>query len=773
MLDPTLEQYLEYLTKYYGMDELETLCFRLGINSEDIKGSSREAKARNLLWHLEHRKRLPELTAKLEQDPERVNQFQEFRQIKNLQVSSLYGLSSKSIIIEDGLDIIPQPPSPSLSIPSSESVVAEDHRDTLQQTLPTLPPDKLSESTITEDHADDAIHIPTPPPPTTRLDSGLRSVPMRVWVAGALVITVVALWIALHEDNNGESSGQTPQATRQVSTSGGIAETNSPINANTQIITRTITLPGSEIQAEQVYVPAGSFKMGSLRGAANESLHDVTLDAFWIDRTEVSNEQFDAFVRNTEYRTTAELAGSGDTSEIGKDTEGANWRYPQGPGSSLEGLDKHPVVQVSWDDAVAYCAWAGGRLPTEAEWEYTARGSESLVYPYPWGHEFEIARLNSCDNECSSSESSFTFIGSDGYASTAPVGTYPDGASPVGALDMAGNVWEWVNDRYRGDYYIWALSANPVGPELGELRVLRGGAWDNGAPDFFRSANRAKNLHDNRKDNVGFRCAFDNSEIESQATEVTATEIAPQAGSVRIVPRGRVETLLVFVPAGSFMMGNPSADKSGLEGLPLHEVTLDAFWIDAMEVTNEHYAACVDAGECTPPSEVSSVSRAKYYGNANYAHYPVIYVSWHDANQYCMWAGGRLPTEAEWEYTAHGRERRRFPWVIDDEQSSCDLLNYGDCVGDTAHVGSHPDGSSWVGALDMFGNVSEWVSDKWDLSGTYGQSPEENPSGPATGEYRVQRGDSFSDNEIAPLSYRLPQSPDRNFATLGFRCVQE
>jgi len=241
------------------------------------------------------------------------------------------------------------------------------------------------------------------------------------------------------------------------------------------------------VEVEQVYVPAGSFVMGSEDGLPQERpVHEVILDGFWIDRTKVTNAQFAAFVADTGYETPAESEGSGN-----------DWQHPQD--SSLEGLDNHPVVNVSWDDAQAYATWAGGRLPTEAEWEYAARGPEALVYP--WGNEFD-GRLNFCDRNCSRSWSNQDI--DDGYAFTAPVGTYPDGVSWVGALDMAGNVCEWTNDWYDGDYYARSSGNNPTGPDTGEYRTLRGGSW-NFDGRYMRAAHRSYNYPLNGYIYVGFR----------------------------------------------------------------------------------------------------------------------------------------------------------------------------------------------------------------------------------------------------------------------------
>ncbi len=236
----------------------------------------------------------------------------------------------------------------------------------------------------------------------------------------------------------------------------------------------------------------------------------------------------------------------------------------------------------------------------------------------------------------------------------------------------------------------------------------------------------------------------------------------------------------ILIPAGSFQMGcdssNP-AETCSSDEQPLHTVTLDAYSIDKYEVTNARYKACVDAGGCTAPQSVNSYTRSPYYGTSTYADYPVILVNWHQASAFCAWAGGRLPTEAEWEKAARGSsDTRKYPWG--NSAPDCTKLNYysynGYCVGDTSRVGSYPSGASPYGVMDMAGNVWEWVND-WYSSSYYSVSPSVNPQGPATGVDRVLRDGSWSGNDdYVRSAFRSGFSP--GYWSLigggGFRCVR-
>lgn len=254
----------------------------------------------------------------------------------------------------------------------------------------------------------------------------------------------------------------------------------------------------------QVYVPAGTFEMGFALGPTDEApVHAITLDAFWIDQTEVTNAQFAAFVADTGHITSAETNGGAQVTSPGfwSYVNGADWRHPLGPTDSIAGLDNYPVVQVSWADAATYCAWAGRRLPTEAEWEYAARGL--VIRRFPWGDDKVSGELlNMADATNGGHIADLTV--DDGYAFAAPVGSFPAGASPFGVLDMAGNVWEWVYDLYQTDYYRVSPEANPQGPETGEHHVLRGGSWNEVSAELRTSSRHF--LDDPAYNDVGFRC---------------------------------------------------------------------------------------------------------------------------------------------------------------------------------------------------------------------------------------------------------------------------
>ncbi len=237
-----------------------------------------------------------------------------------------------------------------------------------------------------------------------------------------------------------------------------------------------------------VWVPGGSFMMGSAAGREDEApVHQVTLDGFRIGKHEVTNDAYAAFLND---------AQPADVSQwLDIDSWDCGIVFFEGVYQAKAQLGQHPVVMVTWHGAVAYCEHYGYRLPTEAEWEYAAAGPGARVYP--WGNEWDGGKCCHWGNRGPLGE-------------TFAVASFPAGVSWCGALDMAGNVWEWCSDWYSATYYTQSPAANPTGPDGGGDRVLRGGSWYNNydTEDYFRCAVRLYYFPTNRYDRYGFRCAW-------------------------------------------------------------------------------------------------------------------------------------------------------------------------------------------------------------------------------------------------------------------------
>ena len=225
--------------------------------------------------------------------------------------------------------------------------------------------------------------------------------------------------------------------------------------------------------------------------------------------------------------------------------------------------------------------------------------------------------------------------------------------------------------------------------------------------------------------------------------------------------------VMVYVPAGEFLMGSSAESSDNADERPQHTVYLDAFWIDQTEVTNAQFRQCVAAGVCQAPTDC--YFRDPTFDDASKTDHPVVCVDWHGAETYCQWVGARLPTEAEWEKAARGTDGRVYPWG--DSAADCDRAQLLGCDGKTVPAGSKAAGASPYGALDMVGNVWEWVNDWYD-SGYYSVSPARNPPGPASGSEKVKRGSSWYDfmshTHAADRGFDPPTS---RFSDMGFRCA--
>lgn len=285
-----------------------------------------------------------------------------------------------------------------------------------------------------------------------------------------------------------------------------------------------------ENRSGMVLLPGGTFRMGddSRRGFAADGegpVREVTLDPFYIDECAVTNRQFADFVNATGYKTEAEKFGWSYVFEMllppfsaphlmGRvqgtpwwfGVKGAFWFQPEGPGTGIDDRMDHPVIHVTWNDAFAYSKWANKRLPTEAEWEFAARGGlEQAIYP--WGDELTPDGKHMCNIWQGTFPERNT--ARDGYIGTAPAKCYePNG---YGLYNVAGNVWEWVNDWFAPGYYKEAPSQNPAGPSSGDRRSMRGGSYlcHKSYCNRYRVAARNSNTPDTSAGNIGFRCAAD------------------------------------------------------------------------------------------------------------------------------------------------------------------------------------------------------------------------------------------------------------------------
>jgi formylglycine-generating enzyme required for sulfatase activity len=282
---------------------------------------------------------------------------------------------------------------------------------------------------------------------------------------------------------------------------------------------------------DMVWVPGGTFRMGSDKHYPEERpSHRVSVDGFWMDRCPVTNDRFARFVESTGHVTFAEIvpnaddypgalpemlyagslvfvkpAGPVDRRQIAnwwQFMRGADWQHPQGPASSLEHRADHPVVHIAFSDAAAFAKWEGKDLPTEAEWEFAARGGLDGA-PYAWGDEFLPGGRHMANTW--QGEFPWSNLRSDGHEGTSPVNAFPPNG--YGLYDMIGNVIEWNNDFYDPEYYAFMPKVNPKGPETGVYRSVRGGGWAEGRGEKLSNYYRNFSDPETRSATIGFRCA--------------------------------------------------------------------------------------------------------------------------------------------------------------------------------------------------------------------------------------------------------------------------
>ncbi|MCY3019108.1 MAG: SUMF1/EgtB/PvdO family nonheme iron enzyme [Planctomycetota bacterium] len=579
---------------------------------------------------------------------------------------------------------------------------------------------------------------------------------------------------------------------------------------------KEITLDLGGAKMELVLVKAGEFMMGADDGGPEEKpVHKVKISKpYYIGKFDVTVAQFRAFADAMKFQTEAEKQNKGWTLKDGKwqEVSGVHWRNP-----GFKQEDNHPAVVVTWNDAQEFCKWTSKqtgrevRLPSEAQWEYAARGPSSPKYP--WGDKWEGGMANVAD--ASLRRAGFDmrwgeFKEDDGYPFTSPGGAFKN-ASWCGAFDMAGNVWQWCQDNWNDKYYADSPTVDPQGPSTGADRVMHGGAWDS-APSHYRCAHRRHDIPASRAAYNGFRCV-----AECEAAETGSRAALPEAppptpatptNLQKDLPLnlGGVRMDLVLVPAGEFMMGSDDAGAKPDEK-PVHKVKISKpYYIGKYDVTVAQFRAFADATKSQTEAEKWGKGWKWYDGRwqelagVNWRtpgfpqedNCPVVVVTWNDAQEFCKWATKlagrtvRLPSEAEWEYAARGPSSPQYPWgdkwegimanVADASLRRAGFnMQWGEIKEDDGYPFTSPGGAyknaSWCGAYDMAGNVWQWCQDYFNDK-YYGESPAVDPQGPANGGDRVLRGGCW---HFPPggcrSARRFHHSSGARDTYLGFRAV--
>ena len=542
---------------------------------------------------------------------------------------------------------------------------------------------------------------------------------------------------------------------------------------------KDMILKGVEI----IPVEGGTFKMGRNKGNWNEKpAHKVTLDDFYIGKYEVTNEQFARFLN--EYQ--SEMVKSGqDSGQIMIELSNWNIEKIDNVWGAKVGYNNSPVQNVSWYGANEFCKWADGRLPTEAEWEYAARGGVKSK-----GYKFSGSNI--LDSVAWYKNNYKRYVHSVGTKMPNELGIY----------DMNGNVREWCEDWYDAWYYRISPRKNPCNtkmPSRKGQRIIRGGAYYTGkkqANIYFRE----KKIPQTVIFYQGFRICWENDfkkrkkalvSLEYHDTNGKSNKNNKKVNKSQIQQSLKRKFEMIYVKGGSFTMGNKKAGS--LEHVE-HKVTLDDFYISNLEISNEQFCKFlneygsekVKLGDYHGKLMIELSSKYiyndwgvhkiwdKWQPADTYENFPVIYVTWYGAYEYCKWAGGRLPTEAEWEYAARGASSRNATTYSGSNSAwrvSWNETNSGEL--------SHPVGTkrpNKLGLYDMSGNVWEWCEDTYSKY-YYKRSPKYNPCnnyGHNENVFKCIRGGSYSRPlQLAKTYQRNAMHPLlSNYSDVGFRIVK-
>lgn len=483
----------------------------------------------------------------------------------------------------------------------------------------------------------------------------------------------------------------------------------------------------NSIGMKLVWIPAGSFKMGSLSSEAQREddegpVHRVTHSkGFWMGTYEVTQKQ---------------------------------WRKVMGSNPSHRKGNNRPVENVSWNECQEFCRKLSAkegytyRLPTEAEWEYACRGGTTT--PFAYGRS-----INSRQTNFDGSEPYNDSAKSDFQGKTLEVGSFS--ANTFGLYDMHGNVREWCQDWYSSSYYRDSPARDPQGPKSGKNKVRRGGSYGSKGK-WCRAAYRGAKEPDDRNKFTGFRVVRSSEKKRSSA--LVSSLPSPSPGKVF---RNSIGMKLVWVPSGSFMMGTIETKSQPYYVYgeqPRHRVTLSkGFWMGVYEVTQAEWR------------KVMGSNPSKYKGSSR----PVDSVSWNDCQKFLDklsvrdGRAYRLPTEAEWEYACRAGTTTpyHFGRTITKRNAAYSLSGYGDEP--TVSVGSFRPND--FGLYDMHGNVNEWCQDYFRKKYS-SSSPVRDPQGPSSGDERVLRGGSASSRAcFCRSASRNKTRPGSSLSMFGFRVV--
>jgi len=520
---------------------------------------------------------------------------------------------------------------------------------------------------------------------------------------------------------------------------------------------------------ELVFVEGGAFKMGHKDGPKNETpQHIVALGSFYISKYEITNKEFCRFLNDYGSEKVKQGKYWGEKMIYWSDEEGRDWGIHKTKKGWLpsKGYENYPVVYVTWYGANEYCKWKGGSLPTEAQWEYAARGGNQ-------SNDYKFIGSNDANE--------VAWYDDNSDKRTHEVGTKKP--NELGIYDMGGNAYEWCLDYYDKYYYRKSRKIDPVNLKKSRNKVIRGGSYYNGKGSVWPCW-RAQDLLNAYYSNFGFRICFNGSFTESKKKNLV--EKKKIVITKKYIPKS-VKFAMVFVKGGTYIMGE---DSSNL--YVAHKVRLNDFYISNLEITNEQYCNFLNAIGFADKDYVTNrrytmIKTSNNFKGSNwgiqkvgnkwkpvkgYKNHPVVFVSWIGANAYCFWAGGRLPTEAEWEYVARGGNKSNH-YKYPGSNNLSEVAWYKANSSNKPHiVGSLQ--ANELGLYDLAGNVWEWCQDKYDED-YYKRSPELNPINKKGAYSSCVRGGSFlQDSKSCQIYVRSFNNTWASFySDLGFRIVKD